>query len=383
MSLNRMCQPVLFLAGSLLAASMAFAQQMPPKNVGVVEMQLQEVPRIVTLPGRAVAGEAAEIKPRVSGLVTEILYRAGTPLEAGAAMFRIDATTYESSVISAEADVASARSAAVQAAAAHERTSRLQGSGTTQAQAEAALSEKEQSEARLMGAEAALAIARAELGWTVITSPIDGMASVAAVSVGDLVSAGQADALATVTRLDPIDVDMYEPSARILGVFDDIQSGKLQLHDSLKATLTLENGQTYDAMGELLAPGFTVSASTGAVDNRFRFENPERRLLPGMFVRGQIEMGVTHAFLVSQSAATRDRTGKLTAWVVEDGKVVQRILTDDGTWQHSWIVTEGLQEGDLLVADGLSGLVAGMEVATVPVEYDANGVVRDTATASE
>ncbi len=367
----------LIAGGALLCCLPAAAQQqMPPKQVGVIEMRLQDVPRIVTLPGRAVAGEEAAIRPRVSGLVTEILYRGGMPITAGAPMFRIDATTYAAKVSSAEAEVASARAGAAEAASAYERTRRLQGSGTTLAQVETAKSQSEQAAARVKSAEASLAVARAELGWTTVTSPIEGMASVANVSVGDLVTANQADLLATVTRLDPIDVDMYEPSARILGVFDDIQAGRLQIHEQLRATLTLENGQTYAALGELLSPGFTVSTSTGAVDNRFRFENPERRLLPGMFVRGRIEMGVTQAFLVSQSAATRDRTGKLTAFVVEDGKTVQRVLTEDGTWEHSWIVTHGLQAGDLLVADGLLGLLAGMPVVTVPVDYDDKGVVR-------
>lgn len=371
----------LIIGAAAVLATPALAQpQMPPKQVGVVELRLQDVPRVVTLPGRAVAGEEAAIRPRVSGMITEILYRAGTPLKAGDPMFRLDATTYAANVTTAEANVASARAAAAQATSAHDRARRLVGSGATVAEVESAQSTMEQADAALKAAQAALVIAQAELGWTTIASPIDGMASVADVSVGDLVTASQADALATVTRLDPIDVDMFEPSARMLGVLDDIQAGRLRVHDTLKATLTLENGQTYDALGELLAPGFTVSTSTGAVDNRFRFENPDRRLLPGMFLRGRIEMGVTRAFLVSQSAATRDRTGKLTAFVVEDGKTVQRELTEDGTWMHSWIITGGVAEGDLLVADGLMNLTAGTAVTTVPVSYDDNGVVRSQPT---
>lgn len=376
-----------FLLPAVLAlalATPALAQQpaMPPKQVGVVEMKMQDVPRIVTVPGRAVAGEEAAIRPRVSGPVTEILYRAGTPLEVGAPMFRIGASTYQAGVASAEANVAAAQAAAALAASAYERAQRLAGSGVSQADVESAKAALEQAQAQVRVGEAALEIARSELGWTTITSPISGLASVAAVSVGDLVTANQATAMATVTRLDPIDVDMYEPSARILRVFADIQSGRLRMNESLSATLTLETGETYAATGELLAPGFNVSTTTGSVDNRFRFANPDRRLLPGMFVRGQIELGVTQAFLVSQSATTRDRTGRLTAWVVEDGKIARRVLTDDGTYRHSWIVTDGVEEGDLLVADGLTGLQPGMEVTTTPITYDDQGVVRDAAAAA-
>ncbi|WP_207100482.1 efflux RND transporter periplasmic adaptor subunit [Paracoccus shandongensis] len=353
--------------------------QMPPPKVGVVAVQPQAVPRIVTLPGRAVAQADAAIRPRVGGLVTEILYEPGTALEAGAPMFRIDPTTYRANLTSAEAQVLSARAALTEAETSFSRTERLLGSGTTQAQVDASRAALEQAQAALQGAEAARTLAQAELDWTTVTSPIEGMASVAQVSVGDLVTANQADALATVTRLDPIEVDMYEPSARMLSLREDISAGRLQLTEKIEATLTLETGETYAATGELVAPGFTVSTSTGAVDTRFRFDNPRRLILPGMFLRGQINLGTTQGFLVTQNAATRDRTGQLSAWVVRDGKAVQVDLTDNGTYQHHWIVTAGLEPGDLLAVDNLSALTEGAAVTTVPVTVDENGVVQDQA----
>jgi membrane fusion protein (multidrug efflux system) len=361
----------------LMPAGLAVAQDMPPKSVGVVELQRQEVPRVVTLPGRAVAAAAAAIRPRVGGIVTEILYTAGRPLKAGDPMFRIDNTTYSANLSSAEAEVASAQASLLEAELAFDRTQRLLGSGTSQSQVDTARATLEKARASVQAAEAAQRLAQAELDWTTVTSPIDGMASVAQISVGDLVTAGQADALATVTQLDPIEVDMFEPSARILSVLNDISEGRLKVRDEIKAELTLETGQTYEVTGELVAPGFTVSTSTGAVDSRFRFDNPRYLLLPGMFLRGQVDLGTMQAFLVSQSAATRDKTGQLSAWVIEDGKAVKRSLTDYGTWQHSWIVTDGINDGDLLAVDGLTGLTEGTEVTTLPVTFDENGVVRE------
>lgn len=364
-------------AGLVLASGLAAEAQMPPKQVGVVELKEEDVPRVVTMPGRAVAGAETGIRPRVSGMVTEILYRGGTQLEAGTPMFRIEATTYEAGLASAEADVSSARAAANVAQSAYDRGVRLVGSGLSAAELENTKSTLEQAQARLSSAEAALRVKTLELDWTTVVSPIAGMASVATVSVGDLVTANQATPLATVTRLDPIDVDVYEPSSRMLGLFDDIASGRLKPNETIRATLTLENGQTYSVAGELLSPGFTVSTTTGAVDNRFRFENPDRRLLPGMFVRGQIEIGVTRAILVSQSAATRDRTGQLTAFVIEDGKAVQRPLVEDGTHRGNWIVVEGVRAGEMLVVDGFNGLAPGMAVVPVPVTIDDKGLVQD------
>jgi len=373
-----------FLLGLVLAAlsvaGQAEAQQPPasgPKEVGVVAVKAESVPLVSTLPGRAVARDAVDIRPRVDGFVTEVLYNPGQPIKAGDPMFRIDPTTYEAAVEEARANLASAKAAVPQAEAAYERARRLQGSGSTQAALEQAQATMEQAQAAATAAEAALKLAETQLSWTTIASPLDGLPSVAAVSPGDLVTSGQSDALATVTQLDPIDVDMYEPSARLQRIRDRIESGQIELSQTLKAQLTLENGATYAATGEMVAPGYTVSTSTGAIDFRFRFDNPERRILPGMFVRGTIEIGRIQAILVPQMAATRSRDGTLSAWVAEDGKAAKRVLTEEGVHQNSWIVTAGLQAGDALIVNGITGLAEGAEIAATPVEIDENGVVRD------
>lgn len=375
-----------FFTGAAMAAMITLASsvaaQMPPKQVGVVEVLIQDVPRIVTLPGRAVAASSTAIRPRVTGIVTEILYKPGRLIEAGSPMFRIDDTTYQANVAAAAAQIASAQAQVTEAQAAFTRTERLVGSGSTQAQVETARAALDQARAGLDSAKASLTLAEAQLDWTTVTSPLSGVASVSAASIGDLVTEGQAVAMATVTQLDPIEVDMYEPSSRFLSVIDDITEGTLRLNDDLKATLTLENGHTYQGKGALVAPGVTVSTSTGSIDTRFRFDNPDNMILPGMFLRGQIELGITQAILVSQSATSRDKLGKLSAWVVVDGKVSQRDLTEDGTYQQQWIVTEGLENGDMVVVDGLAGLIEGTEVVSLPVSFDANGVVRDLAPAA-
>lgn len=367
------------LGASLMLASSVAAQGMPPKTVGVMQIEEQDVPRIFTLPGRAVAANAAEIRPRVSGIVTELLYEPGQEIARGTPMFRIDDTTYQASVAAAEADLASARAQLTEAESSLRRNQALLGSGTTQAQVESAQATRDQAQAQVSAAEAALVQAQAELDWTTVTSPLDGIASVAEASIGDLVTANQSDAMATITQLDPIEVDMYEPSSRFLSVLDDINDGRLRLNDELRATLTLENGRTYQAVGELIAPGVTVSTSTGSIDTRFRFDNPDKLILPGMFLRGQVELGVTRAILVPQTAASRDKIGQLSAWVVEDGKTSKRDLTADGSYRNQWIVTEGLANGETLVVDGMSGLSEGAEVQTAPVTVDEAGVVRDAA----
>lgn len=351
-----------------------------PAEVGVIEMVREPVVRSYTIPGRAVAFEETRVRPRVGGVVTEILYAPGRPVKVGTPLFRLDSASYEAELSAAAALVAKASAVLDAGQVTLTRLERLEGTGATTADVDSARATVAQARADLQSAEASLKIAEAELSWTEISSPISGVADVAQVSVGDLVTAGQADALTTITRLDPIYIDMTEPSARMLSIRDQIDSGELTVNDTLQVSLTLENGKIYSGTGTLTSPGTVVSSTTGTVGIRFQFENPRRMILPGMFVRGEVVLGSADAILVPQRAATRGRDGGLTVWIVGDGDMAeQRSLTTAGSHQNAWIVTEGLEDGDRLIVDGLSNLRAGTEVVPVPVTLDAAGVVRDAA----
>jgi membrane fusion protein, multidrug efflux system len=370
------------------AATMASAQGGPPGGmpvagpleVGVIEMQMQEIPRIVTAPGRAVAFQNVEVRPRVGGVVEEILYMPGQLLEVGDPLFRIDDSSYLATVATARANLATAEANFPVKQAAYDRAEQLAGRGYTEAEVEVARASLAEAKATLDANKAALEYAETELSWATLTSPIDGRADVSTVSVGDLVTAGQTDALTSIVTSDPIYVDMMEASARILSVRSAIAEGDLQQNDTLQATLTLENGEVYRGTGQLVTPGNNVSTSTGTVTIRFTFDNPDHIILPGMFVRGEIVLGTMQAYLVPQRAATRGNSGKLTAYVIdEDGRAEQVTLEDDGSYQNAWIVREGLSEGDRLVVDGLSAIRAGQEVSAVAVTIDEDGVSRDIA----
>lgn len=350
----------------------------PAQQVGVVEMHRQDVPRIVTLPGRATAYEQVDIRPRVGGVVEEILYTPGQPLAVGDPLFRLDDASYRATVASNEAALATAEAGLTVAQSAYDRAERLEGSGTTTAQVETARGDLASAKAQVDAARAALDYSRTELSWTTITSPIEGFPEVAAVSVGDLVTAGQSDGMTMITRLDPIDVVMMEASARMLTLRSQIESGTLQMRDHLDATLVLETGEVYRGRGQLVTPSTVVSTSTGTFDLRFRFENPDHRILPGMFLRGELDVGSVSAFLVPQRAAQRDNSGILTAMIVGDGDAAERvILTDTGTYDSNWIVTEGLKDGDRLIVDGLKSLQPGQTVAPVAASVNEDGLVVD------
>ncbi|MDK8872377.1 efflux RND transporter periplasmic adaptor subunit [Paracoccus sp. SSJ] len=369
---------------AILLAGQAFAQQGPgrrgpqgPTEVGVMATAEEDVPYTVTLPGRAIAYQQTGIRPQVGGEVLEIAYDPGRPVKAGDVLFRLDPETLAAALAAAEAAVAGAEASLTQAQNTVTRYRRLEGSGVSavdRANAEVAL---KQAEADLKSAEAARDAARLALQRTEIRSPLDGVADVAAVSVGDLVTASQSESLTTITQLDPIYVDVSESSARMLRNRARISAGQLTVNGGVGTQLILETGEEYQGAGRIVSPGITVSPTTGTVPIRLQFDNPDQMILPGQFLRVKLTLGTTRAVLVPQRATSRASDGTLTAFVARDGKAQQVTLSEQGSHRNSWIVTQGINPGEQLIVDGLDNLRAGTEIATVPVTIDAQGVVRE------
>jgi membrane fusion protein (multidrug efflux system) len=355
---------------------------MGPTNVGVITLESASVPYSVTLPGRAVASQQTEIRPRIGGVIQEIVYQPGRQVAVGDVLFRLDPGSYQAAYAAAEAEVTGAQVAVDTAQAVVDRYTRLEGSAITTSDLQTAQSTLAQAKATLLSAEAALQSAQLDLDHVEIKSPIAGLVDVSQVSVGAVVTANQTTALTTVTTSDPIFVDVEESSARLMRVRSRIDSGALQPGEKLQAKLTLENGETYEGLGELITPGVSVSTTTGAVDLRFQFDNANREILPGQFLRVDIEIGQQSAILVPQRATERQSDGRLTAFVADDGKAQLVELTYSGTYENAWIVTDGVEIGDALVLDGLNNLRDGADVATVPVTINAQGVVEDVTPAA-
>ncbi len=375
----------LSLISLIFAAPMATAQTPPggapqgPTNVGTVTIQTVEVPYIRTLPGRAVAYETGEIRARVSGLVEEILYAAGDMLNPGDPMFKIEDASYTAAFASAKAAVAGAEVQVKTTRATVDRYKTLQGNAVSQADLQTAEAAAASAEASYAAAKAALDVAQLDLDRTIVRSPIMGIAGIATVSVGALVTANQTDALATVTRLDPIYIDVSDSSAGMLRVRAQIDDGSLKLGTKVGVALVLENGETYDGQGTVVVLGNVVSATTGTFDLRVQFDNPKRMILPGQFLRVKLTLGSTSAKLVPQRATGRTSDGTLTVFVAKDGVAKKVALTSSGSQDNAWIITGGIEDGDLVIVDGLTNLRDGAAIKPVPVTIDADGVVRDTA----
>lgn len=338
-----------------------------PIAVTVLTLQRRDIPVTSVLPGRTAPYRAAEVRPQVGGVLRERHFTEGEAVKAGQSLFQIDPAPFEAAVRRAEA--ALSRIQAVEQAAAS-TANRLRTLARAQVVSEQNLENAEatlrQAQADVVSARAALETARIDLGYTRVASPIDGRTGRASVTPGALVTANQTTALVTVTQLDPIYVDLTQPSAVLLQQRRDVASGALRRDsaDRAAARLLLEDGSEYQHAGEVQFSEVIVDQGTGSVTIRAVFPNPDQLLLPGMFVRARVEEGVTdRAILVPHRAVLRTPRGEPMAYVVNAESVVeQRVLRASRSVGNDWLVTEGLAPGDRVVIEGLQRIRIGTQV---------------------
>lgn len=358
-----------------------------PSAVGVMVVHKQDVPLRRLLPGRALAAEAVDVRPQAGGEVMDILFAPGATVAAGDPLFRLDDGPVRADLAAAEATVAGARAGLAAAEATVARNSALAGRAVSEAEQTAAVVALGQAQAQLKSAEAARDKAERAVDDTLVKSPIAGVTGLASVEVGDLVTAGQAAGLVTVTQADPIRVDVSEPAPTYLADLAAIAAGQLVPPATPQVRIMGEDGAPVGGPGRLVRQGTDVSPTTGTLSARYAFDGAGGNgLLPGQFVRVEITKGTRRAILVPQRATKRATSGILTAFVVEGtgdaAKAVQVKLTEDGTEGSAWVVLGGLEDGAAVVLDGLDKLQDGARVTTVPVTIDASGVVRQAGDAT-
>ena len=220
--------------------------------------------------------------------------------------------------------------------------------------------------AEVLAARAELKTAEIDLYYTRVASPIAGRIGKSSVTPGALVTSNQNTALATVQQLDPIYVDVTQSSAELLRLKRELANGTLAQDEKgrAKVSLKLEDGSDYPQEGRLEFADVTVDTNTGTVTLRAVFPNPDATLLPGMYVRAQVQEGINpQALLVPQQGVTRNTKGEPTALVVgKDGKVAQRVLQTQRAIGDKWLVEDGLKAGDKVIVEGLQKIGVGMTV---------------------
>jgi membrane fusion protein (multidrug efflux system) len=309
----------------------------------------------------------AELRPQVTGIVKARPFKEGSEVKAGQVLYRIDPAPYQAAYNSAVANLARAEANVGAARTKAERYAELVKIEAVSKQAnDEAIAALKQAQADVGAAQAALQSARIDLGFTRVTSPISGRIGRSTVTPGALVTANQAQALATVQQLDPIYVDLTQSSAELLRMRRDFKSGKLKRSagDTVPVELVLEDGSVYGATGKLAFSEVTVDEGTGSVTLRAVFPNPADDLLPGMYVRARLSQGVRDdAILVPHAAVTRDPRGNATVMLVNaQGIAEARVVTAEQSIKDKWVVTDGLAPGERVIVEGLQKAKPGSPV---------------------
>ncbi len=333
----------------------AVSAETPPVPVTVVTLRPVTAQLTTELPARVQAFRKAEVRPQVSGIIQQRLFTEGARVEAGQPLYQVDPARFEAAVQTAEANLTRARANLVAAEARERRYRDLNAQqAVSQQDYDDAQAAFEQARAEVAVAEAALTTARIDLDYSQVKAPISGYIGKSAVTEGALVSAQQAQVLATIHQLDPLYVDMTQSSRHVLDLRQQILSGELSREAAPSVTVILEDGSIYEHRGELQFSDMHINASTGSVMLRALLPNPKGLLLPGAFVRVTLNEGVRdQALLVPQRAVTRNREGEAVAWVVENGVASQRKLVLGRALDGQWLVESGLGAGEQVIVEGL------------------------------
>jgi len=359
----------------------AFAQgagNPPPQAVTVVTMGSGSVTLVAPLPGRVAASRIAEVRPQVSGIITERLFDEGAEVRQGDPLYKIDAASYEATVAASEAALLQAEATLRAAESEAKRQETLLGrSVVSQQNLDDAIAARDVADAAVKVARANLQSAQIDLDRTTIRAPLSGVVGFSETTQGALVTAGQATALTVIRDLDPVYVDVTQSAAELLR-WRRANPSATGMDQTVK--LRLADGSEYAETGRLEAAEPYVNELTGVVVLRLQFSNPDHLLLPGMYVQVEMPQGIVeNAVLAPQEGVGRDRRGQPTAMVVNAENVVElrqlTVLRDQGP---NWIVTGGLAAGDRVVVEGLQKIAPG---ATVTPEERAPAGAEPTSAA--
>jgi membrane fusion protein, multidrug efflux system len=343
----------------------------PRPQVSVVTLQPSSRPYIRELPGRIAPTRVAEVRARVAGIVLERSFQQGADVKAGDVLYRIDPVRFQVELDAAEAALAKAQAVHDQAEQQAKRVEKLiSGQAASQAQYEIAVATFRQAQADVSARKADVARVKLDLDYTSVRSPINGRIGRALVTEGALVGQGEATHLATVHQLDPVYADFTQSAGDLQQLRRDLESGALEQvePDAAKVRLVLDDGTLYPLAGKLLFSDASVDPGTGQVTLRGEFPNPKGELLPGMYVRVQIQQGTDgDALAVPQQAVQRNDTGGSEVYVVRpDNRAVIKPMRAGRVVDEQWLVLDGLDPGDRVVVEGFQKFEPGDVVDPVP-----------------
>jgi len=346
-------------------ASVATQPTEPDVSIVTVKPQARSIVR--ELPGRIAPIRVADVRPRVSGIIVERLFRQGSEVKEGDPLYRIDQRPFEVEVQANQAALTKAQASYERAVQQARRISFLaKERAAPEIENEKAIAAEKEAAADVEARKADLARAKLSLDYSTIRAPIDGIVGAAQMSEGALVVQNDTATLATIQQIDPVYADFTEPVSELVRLRRAYEAGDLEriAPDAIKVRLVLDDGTLYPIAGRLLFSEAKVEANTGQVTLRGEFANPRRELLPGMYVRVRIDQGIdSDAIAVPQQAVQRNAGGGSEVFIVkDDNRVAPQPIRTGAVQDGHWLVTEGLKAGDRVVVEGFQKFVAGDKV---------------------
>lgn len=334
-----------------------------PVPVDAITVTTSKIKVETELPGRTNAFRVAEVRPQVNGIIKKRAFVEGSDVSAGQLLYQIDPATYQAQYDSAKATLAKAK--------AYEHSAKLKANRYRKLVKTKAVSEIDQIEmdatwkqsvADVAAAQAALNSAKINLDYTRITAPISGVIGKSLITEGALVTAQQSVPLAKIQQLDPIYVDVTQSSTEMLRLKKEF-TGPLE-QSKQEITITLEDGAEYGHKGTLEFSDVTVEQSTGTVTLRALIDNPDRELLPGMFVRTKLSKGLQEKIVIPAAAISRTQKGDPMVMVIgAESKAEVRMITTGQNIGEQTVVQTGLEPGDQVITAGLQKIRPGAPVA--------------------
>ncbi|HEY8327626.1 MAG TPA: efflux RND transporter periplasmic adaptor subunit [Rhodanobacter sp.] len=344
--------------------------QMPPPEVGVIQVQPQSSPLTKDLVGRLSAYRNADVRARVAGVLLKRNYDEGTNVKRGQLLFQIDPAPLKAALDAAQASLAQAQATYTNNRVTAQRVRELAPKGyVSKSDLDNALAAERSAAAAVQAAQANVQTARINLGYANVTAPIDGRAGQQQVTEGALVGNGDATLLTTVEQIDPLYVN-FTMSVDSLGQMRRAQSSgnvTLAAQDKASVQITLPDGSAYSEPGMLDFSDTSVNPATGSVNLRATIPNPKHGLLPGMYVTLKANLGEQHkVFVVPQLAVQRDTSGTYVMTVGKDGNAKRKNVTTSDMRDGNWIVSDGLAAGDQVVVSGLQKVKDGAPAKASP-----------------
>jgi membrane fusion protein (multidrug efflux system) len=374
----------LFLFTAFSCASRSSGQGQPaaaPPPVVVVASVIQKtVPRSIEFVGRTAANYTVDVHPQVTGILESASFAEGQPVRKGQVLFTIDPGQYKAALESADAQLAKGEADVAQAKASLLKNQQdvaryaplIKQQAIPQEQYDDAVAARavaqaqvEQAQAEVKSAQAAITQAEINLGYTVIRSPLDGIAGRRQVDPGNLVSPGMSTPLVTLTSITPMRVDFNISET----VYDQYMMGSKSPAQQqaegqqLSFTLLLPNGTIYPYPGRFSMAGSAVNAQTGTLLLEAHFPNPRGFLKPGQFCRVRFAPAqIPNAILVPRQSVMELQGGQVVMVVDPQNKVELHSITTNGTYQDYSIVSQGLDAGQQVIVEGQMKVRPGMTV---------------------